>query len=210
MKGDRAARRARARRRVLGSFTRRVIRVGFRNTRVEDVCREAGISNRDFYSWFGNKDGCYLAVFDAVGRKLLEGGRRAFDAAPGPWETKLRAGLDSVACRLGTHPRVVRFLMEHEAVDGGASAVWRLIAGAEQVYLTEELRHGSMGMPAATLEAIVTSVVVYPMVGYVESGRLDRLPELVPWIVHYSTRHLFGPERAARLAPVATGRLGAG
>ena len=57
------------------SFIERVAAAGFRNTRIEDVCRDVGVSHREFYRWFGNKDQCYLSIFDTFGRSLIDVGR---------------------------------------------------------------------------------------------------------------------------------------
>ena len=122
------------------SFIERVAGAGFRNTRIEDVCRDAGVSPPEFYRWFGNKDQCYLSIFDVFGRSLVDVGRRTFDGTAGPWEEKLRAGLLAVVRELAGDPRQARFLLECHAVNGGEGAMWRLVASVKRVYLTDEVR----------------------------------------------------------------------
>lgn len=183
------------------SFIERVARTGFRNTRVEDVCRDVGVSHREFYRWFGNKNQCYLSIFDGFGRSLVEAGQRAFDETAGSWEAKMRAGLLATMSALADDPHRVRFLLECQAVSGGEGAMWRLVDRAERVYLTDEVRSGSPQAPAAVFESIAVGVVVEPIRRYLEEGKVDRLPDLVPWIVYYMTLYLFGPARAAGQRP---------
>jgi AcrR family transcriptional regulator len=196
-RGARDAKRQSAR----ASFIERVARDGFRSTRIEDVCRDVGVSHREFYRWFGNKDQCYLSIFDAFGRAVVDAGRRTFDESTGSWEAKLRAGILAAVAELTGDPHRVRFLLEYHAVDGGERAMWQLVASAEEVYLTDEVRRRSPEAPAAAYESIAAGVVVEPIRRYLEEGKVDRLPDLVPWIVYYMTLYLFGPERAAGQRP---------
>ena len=69
------------------------------------------------------------------------------------------------------------------------------------MYLTDEIRHHSPDAPAAAYESIAAGVAVEPIRRYLEDGKVDRLAELVPWIVYYMTLHFFGPERAAGQRP---------
>jgi len=183
------------------SFIERVARTGFRNTRIEDVCRDAGVSHREFYRWFGNKDQCYLSIFDAFGRSLIDVGQRTFEETTGSWEEKLRAGLLAVVSELAGDPDRARFLLECHAVGGGEGAMWRLVDRAALVYLTDEVRSQAPRAPMAASESIAAGVVVEPIRRYLEEGKVDRLPDLVPWIVYYMTLYLFGPARAASQRP---------
>ena len=183
------------------SFIERVARTGFRNTRIEDVCRDAGVSHREFYRWFGNKDQCYLSIFDAFGRSLIDVGQRTFEGTTGSWEEKLRAGLLVVVGELAGNPDRARFLLECHAVGGGEGAMWRLVDRAALVYLTDEVRSQAPRAPMAASESIAAGVVVEPIRRYLEEGKVDRLPDLVPWIVYYMTLYLFGPARAASQRP---------
>ena len=205
--GDEAAKRPARRirdakqRAARDSFIERVARDGFRNTRIEDVCRDVGVSHREFYRWFGNKDQCYLSIFDAFGRAVVDAGQQTFDETTGPWEAKLRAGLLAAVRELASDPHRPPFLLECQAVDGGERAMWQLVASAERVYLTDEVRHRSPPAPAAAYESIAAGVVVEPIRRYLEEGKVDRLPDLVPWIVYYMTLYLFGPVRASGQRP---------
>ncbi|HVX20314.1 MAG TPA: hypothetical protein VHB02_03095 [Acidimicrobiales bacterium] len=186
---------------LIATFIERVATVGFRRTRVDDVCRQAGVSIREWYEWFGKKDPTYLLVFGTLGGALLRKARTAFEEEGGPWERRVRAGLEVVTAELAGKPVLTRFLMECPHVDGGDAALARLLGRAHRVYLTDEIRGRAPAVPPAALESIATSLVVQPMMRYVEEGQLHRLPELVPWIVYYLTLDLLGPERAAPLLP---------
>ncbi len=45
---------------------------GYRDTTVADVVRLARTSRRNFYEHFGDRDGCFLALFDATNDAMME------------------------------------------------------------------------------------------------------------------------------------------
>lgn len=189
------------RERALGTFIEHVARTGYRQTRVEDVCRCAGVSTRDFYTLFGSKERCYFVVFYAFGHQLIARSEHAYEAVDGPWEARIRAALEVATEWLVAHPRMVRFLVEYRSVEHGNEALLRLVARAQGIYLTDEVRKSAPPLPGEALESIVSGLVVQPMLRYVQEGKLHRLPELVPWIVYYMTLNLLGPDRAALQYP---------
>jgi AcrR family transcriptional regulator len=186
------------RERALSAFVTRVAASGYRETHVEDVCRDVGASTRDFYAWFGKKDRCYLTVFAAFGNHVITVGERAYGDASGPWETRLRTGLEAAFEQLTSRPKMVRFLSQSPHVDGSREALLSLIARSQHVYLTDEVREHVDDIPQEPFEVIVSSSVVYPIVTYIREGKAQDLLELIPSMVYYLTLVFFGPERAAR------------
>jgi AcrR family transcriptional regulator len=53
---------------------------GYRDTTVADVVRLARTSRRNFYEHFDDRDGCFLALFDATNQAMLEQIAAAVDA----------------------------------------------------------------------------------------------------------------------------------
>jgi AcrR family transcriptional regulator len=186
------------RERALSAFVTRVAASGYRETHVEDVCRDVGASTRDFYAWFGKKDRCYLTVFSAFGNHVITVAERAHGEASGPWETRTRAALEAAFEQLTSRPKMVRFLSQSPYVDGSREVLLSLVARSQRVYLTDEVREHVDGIPPEPLEVIVSSSVMYPIITYVREGRAQDIPELVPSMVYYLTLVFFGAERAAR------------
>jgi AcrR family transcriptional regulator len=190
------------RERALVAFVESVERTGYSGTHVKDICAEVGISCREFYVWFEKKEQCYLHVFSAFGQRLISRANQAFARTDGLWETRLRAALETLARDLSANPRMVRYLLEHKHVASGGDALTRLVNDAEQVYMTDEARCCVPPLLASMVEQIVANVLIVPIRGYIEAGKLESLPEVVPWIVYYMTLNLFGPERAALQKPL--------
>lgn len=186
------------RERALSAFVNRVAANGYRRTHVEDVCRDVGASTRDFYAWFGKKDRCYLTVFAAFGNHVIVQAERAYREAPGAWETRIREALEAAFEQLTTRPKMVRFLSQYPQVEGGRAVLLGLIERSRQIYFSDEVRRQVDDIPQEPLEVIVSSSIVYPMIGYVREGKLQDIPELIPSIVYCLSLVFFGPERAAR------------
>jgi AcrR family transcriptional regulator len=53
---------------------------GYRDTTVADIVRLARTSRRNFYEHFDDRDGCFLALYDATNREMLEQIAAAVDA----------------------------------------------------------------------------------------------------------------------------------
>ena len=165
---------------------------GYRETHVEDVCRDVGASTRDFYAWFGKKDRCYLTVFAAFGNHVITVAERAHGDTSGPWETRTRAALEAAFEQLTSRPKMVRFLSQSPYVDGSRDALLSLIARSRHVYLTDEIRGHVDDIPPEPLEVIVSSSVMYPIITYMREGKAQDIGELIPSMVYYLTLVFFG------------------
>jgi AcrR family transcriptional regulator len=197
------------RERALAAFVTRVAATGYRHTHVEDVCRDVGASTRDFYTWFGKKDRCYLTVFAAFGNHVITVAERAQREVSGPWEARIRAGLEAAAEELMGRPKMVRFLNQSHHVAGCREVFLSLVARSQHVYLTDEVRQHIGDIPQEPLEAVVSGTVVYPIITCIREGKVQDIPELIPSMVYYLTLVFFGPERAARQLPSGCVETGA-
>jgi AcrR family transcriptional regulator len=93
-------------------------RLGYPDTRVEDILEEAGISRPTFYRYFKSKEDAFDAVDEVISMSFLQTWTSAVDSVDGPLE-KLEKGVDaylqwlyatgpvaSTTRRQSTHPQV--------------------------------------------------------------------------------------------------------
>ena len=60
------------RERLIAAMATSIEEKGYRDTTVADVVRLARTSRRNFYEHFEDRDGCFLALFDATNQSMLE------------------------------------------------------------------------------------------------------------------------------------------
>jgi AcrR family transcriptional regulator len=88
--------------RLIAAMAASIEEKGYRNTSIADVVRIARTSRRTFYEHFDDRDGCFLALFEATTGEMIGAiaGAAQFD---GPWEGLIDAAvgayLDSVAAQ---------------------------------------------------------------------------------------------------------------
>jgi AcrR family transcriptional regulator len=90
------------RERLIAAMAQSIEEKGYRETFVADVVRIARTSRRNYYEHFKDRDGCYLALFDAANAGLIEQITAAVRPER-PWDEQvdsaLGAYLDSLAGR---------------------------------------------------------------------------------------------------------------
>ncbi|MBV9841468.1 MAG: TetR family transcriptional regulator [Sphingomonadaceae bacterium] len=79
-------------------------RVGPADASVAMICAEAGLTARYFYESFANRDALFLAVFEAVCARLLEGVRERANGDGG-------AALGALFTALAEHPGLARMFV---------------------------------------------------------------------------------------------------
>ncbi|MBJ6123738.1 TetR/AcrR family transcriptional regulator [Sphingomonas mollis] len=110
-------RRAERRELLIVSATRLYGSLGFRNTGVRAVCRDAGLTERYFYESFANSEALLLAAFDRVVSALRDQIMRA-DASDEPRDDRVRRLLRAYFGALAANPTAARvFLVEIVGVD---------------------------------------------------------------------------------------------
>lgn len=190
------------RQRILDAFVVVVGRTGVQKAHVSDVCAEAGVSTREFYAVFRNKDDCFISAFDAGARVVFQGARQVYEQAEGRWEERLLATLQFVFTLLGENPAFAR-LSILESQYAGPAAYDRLngvVRGFRQTLGGKMAMRSPVGdMPADALESAIVGSAFQPVVDYVREGKAERLAELVPLLAYTLCLPLVGPERAARL-----------
>ena len=103
---------------------------GYRDTTVADVVRIARTSRRSFYEHFGDRDACYLALFDAVNDALM-GAVAAAVNPEHPWEEQVDQALGAYLDAVAAQPALVQsFVRELPAL--GKSGSDRQLAVVER------------------------------------------------------------------------------
>lgn len=159
------------RERLLGALVACCHERGYGATTVSDVVACSGVSRRDFYRHFDDKQGCAEAAVEAILGKSLAVAERAFDgdgATLGEW-------LELT----GTQPAAARLcLLEAPAIGPGAlAALDRYFAAVAKVYACAQSEQNGAEMPASAAEAVVGGLRRV-ICRRLEDGREDNLGDL--------------------------------
>lgn len=96
--------RAVQRERVLAAMLRATRELGYRQVRVQDVLERAGVSRPTFYQHFDNKEGCFLAAFDAAAGRLGDCIDASAGGGAGDWQERMRATLEGLLGFIADEP----------------------------------------------------------------------------------------------------------
>jgi AcrR family transcriptional regulator len=197
------------RERIFGGMVAAVAQRGYEATRVADVLELSGVSRKAFYEHFASKQDCFLATVQALVDAGLAGVREHYEAE-GPWEERVRAGLDGFIVLLRHQPAAARlcFVDVHAVGAPALDPVERaftefaamVAAGLDQL---PEYR----GMPAEMPRAIVGGLrkVFHTRIYRDEEEALERVgPQLWSWGMSY--RPPPEPLRTGRRARAGAGR----
>lgn len=81
---------------------------GYGMATITQICAEAGVSRRTFYSYFGSKEDCYLDSLDRVMEYLAgELGEAGTDAVD--WPAAVRARVTAILSVFSANPDLIRF-----------------------------------------------------------------------------------------------------
>jgi len=159
--------------RLLDAIAQVVAEKGYGRTTVADVIDRAGVSRKTFYEHFRDKEGCFLAAYDAGVEVLLATMREAGDT-----RGRVRAYLETLAAE----PAFARtFLIEVAAAGPRAlhrrrevhDAFAAFVAGAAPGRVAEFAPLAAVG---ATQEIVAR---------YVEDGRTAELPALTDAVTFF-------------------------
>lgn len=169
---------------------------GYGPATIAQICAEAGVSRRTFYSYFGSKEDCYL---DALTRVLdyLSGEMGDAEEKTPDWAAAVRARLAAMLNVFSANPDLVRF---------GWIAPLRAGQALLPVYhrnVEYVLDLLGAGRPAETTRA-PSSVVQQAVVGgmmatialRVESEEQPQLAELLPDLVEFFLAQYLGQTEA--------------
>lgn len=174
--------------RLLTAAVQVVSELGYRGMSTARVSARAGVSRKTFYDLFGDREDCFLTVFDdtvtriaAVARPAYEGERR--------WREQVRAGLSSVLEFIADEP-LLGALVIVDALGAGPNVLQRRTHCLETLSQIvdqgrSEVKTGT-GPPPLTAEGVVgavLSVLHARLLEHNDASMLDLLNPLMAIIV---------------------------
>ncbi len=171
---------------------------GYAGMTVTPVIAHAGVSRKTFYEQFADREDCFLAAYDLVTERALEGMREAF-VRPAAWPERLRAALAWALDELAAHPHEARVAFaEVLAVGPRALAQRDRVLARLDPFLApgRDLAPAGTAIPASMVRA--TAGALFELIGgQVRTGAGERLPDLLPQLLFCALAPFIGPEQAA-------------
>ncbi|HEX3735061.1 MAG TPA: TetR/AcrR family transcriptional regulator [Solirubrobacterales bacterium] len=176
------------RERLFAALVALVDEQGYPGTSLTQIVKKAGVARHTFYEHFEDKEALFLALFDRTAERTLEVVAAAAEAAPGPWEGQVRAGLAALLAMIAKDPALTRVVMI-ESQSAGPEAVARRTAAMSR--FGEVLRAGRPGDPrqaglADSLEDILLGGAIWMINKQLvsdEGGIESLLPELLEFLI---------------------------
>ena len=194
--------------RIHGAIIEAVAEDGYDGTSIKQIIALAGVSRRSFYEQFANKEECFLATFDLIVRRDIKQIRKAYAAARGPLEQRLRAVFQRFA-QSAADDRKATVLVVVAAPCAGPAGVLRIrtATGACEQMLAHSFADppGSTPLPAPIvrgiaggLHGIAASFLREPE----KSSGIDLAEEMLRWTLVFQTpdAERVGERMAARLS----------
>lgn len=161
---------------------------GYPATSLTQIVKKAGVARHTFYEHFADKEALFLALFDATAETGIRATTDAFDAEPGPWEEKIRAGLTALLELIALDPALTRVYMV-ESQSAGPAAIARRNEAMRR--FEDMLRKGREGAPSDSelpdaLETILVGGVVWMINKRLisdQEGIGGLLPELLEFLI---------------------------
>jgi AcrR family transcriptional regulator len=136
---------------------------GYRDTTVADVVRLARTSRRNFYEHFGDRDACFLALFDATNQAMLEEIEAAV-ASDRPLDEQVDAAVEAYISNVADHPALYSsFVREMPGLgDQGAARGQATIERFADtlVVLVDRAREAQPGLVAHPLDLDTAIIIV--------------------------------------------------
>lgn len=184
--------------RLISSMITTVAEIGFGKATIAKVTGPAKISRRTFYEFFGNKEDCYRAAYEASYEFLCQTTLSA--AADERWPSSVRAGLAALLEGLASHPDLASFFLISPASVGDAIASRHHQAMRELVEaLVADAPSAGGDVPETQAEALAGGLARLAAMK-VNAGKAGELPALLPDLVELFLRPYVGSEEAVRVA----------
>jgi AcrR family transcriptional regulator len=191
--------------RLLKAVGRAVADKGYGAATIDDIVRGAGVSKKTFYEHFADKEGCFLAAYEAAGEELF---RRVRDAhrTGDAWLERSRAGIAAYLHWLAAEPALARvFLIEVAAAGPRAAEARERLRDRYAVLLRElqqQARADNPALPQLPDEVFHAAVAAVDelVVRRIREATAEGLPELEPILLYLQVALLAGPQVAAESA----------
>jgi AcrR family transcriptional regulator len=192
------------RERLLAAIATLVAEHGYRGATITEIARTASVANRVFYKNFADKEGAFLAAFDAVTGHLRELIAIAAAEAGEDWSSRLIAALRAILSFFDSEPDLARLcLIAPFTATPGIVAHFRETIAAAAPYLAEGrgLQGGEGELPDSTEDSLIGGVISQLSRSVLnENGPLIAL---LPDLVEFGLSPYLGTETARRLGSEA-------
>jgi AcrR family transcriptional regulator len=201
---DRDVVEASQRARLLEAVGRAVAARGYAGATIDDVVRGAGVSKKTFYEHFADKEGCFLAAYEAAGEELFQRVLEAHGTSD-DWMERTRAGIAAYLRWLAAEPALARvFLIEVAAAGPRAAQARERLRDRYAVLMRErqeEARADIPSLPVLPDEVFHAAVAAVDelVVRHIRESSAESLPELEPILLYLQVALLAGPQVAAEL-----------
>jgi AcrR family transcriptional regulator len=189
------------RERLLGAMAELSAQRGFEEITVAEIVARAGSSERSFEKLFGDREGCLIAVENALLGEVVSVVGGAYSADRSEWDSGL-LGIKAILELMAANPSFafVAYIGARHLAPPAVAEIYRtgeqmLAAMIERLWEYSELDLQPRCAARAALggcEAVVRAEVA--------RGRAERLPRLLPDLVYAATVPFLGQEEAMRLA----------
>lgn len=169
------------RHRLLQGLARAVSALGYAETTIADVVREAGVSRRTFYEHFSGKPEALVALYEAASRGSLRVLEDAIDPRS-DWTAQLDQALVAYLSTLAQNPVLLRTLFVEIMGLGPVGLAARRQAHealAQFLLSVVNARRTAPALERAMALAVVGGIHELVLQA-IECGRVDSLPELAP------------------------------
>jgi AcrR family transcriptional regulator len=191
--------------RLLEAVGRSVAEKGYGGATIDDIVRRAGVSKKTFYEHFQDKEGCFLAAYEAASEELWARVKDAQSAGT-DWLERTRAGIVAYLRWLAADPALARAFLIEVAAAGPRAAECRERLRDRYAELMRERQIDARaeipslpGLPDEIFHAVVAAVDDIVVRRIREDGA-EGLPELEPVLLYLQVALLAGPQVAAESA----------
>ena len=184
--------RANQRARIFGATVELVNARGYATTTVQDIVTAANVSKRTFYDLFGNKEDCFLWVFDVIAGRAIRRVNEAY-RAENEWSDQLRSGFAVFVQEVIDEPAAARLALV-EALGAGPVLLKRMDSASavfeRMVRTSFDAAPDRVELPSIIAKGIVGGISRVVRQRLVED-RIDELPgiadELLAWTLTYKS-----------------------
>ncbi len=187
--------------RLVEAMLQMLARRSYAEISIGNLAEQAGVSRSTFYEQFEDKEECFLVTYDLAARWFCERVERAMGAR-GEWPARVHAGVVE-ALRLLAGNRSLARLFAVDVLHAGPTARERQRACLAR--LAEALRVGRadrVDLPAE-LEEMLLGGALATIARYVDSDRIEQLPDATTELLQYLLIPYLGPGETQRIARAA-------
>ncbi|MDQ8046980.1 MAG: TetR/AcrR family transcriptional regulator [Solirubrobacteraceae bacterium] len=176
------------RQRMLNGMADTVAKHGYRGATITEVVRYAKVSKRTFYEEFGDKESCFLELYDRTRRELEKIIIDQSDPSKDDWRDQIARGARAYYQALTIQPLLTRaFFIEIATLSERATQVRRESFDSFANVLLELIEKGRAAHPeipsrsiSFTMAAAILGGMTDVMIGAIENDEmLERVDDLV-------------------------------